>query len=185
MTRLALPVSPPAALLAGAALGVLWGIVARGWMRFISAEHEFSWEGTLAIVLIFAIFGLGQTVAAIVRRSTHGRRTQLAGRIVAIATTLPMGMAAGAMMLPSTVVGAVALGRTSMAPRWRAVLALVAAGLTLIVLRQLLDDLDLWRALVGWALMFVVYLPLVWALARSLRPVGGADMLGLPPVVDA
>ena len=45
----------PAALLTGAVAGVLWGVVARAWMRLISADHEFSWGGTLAIVAIFAL----------------------------------------------------------------------------------------------------------------------------------
>lgn len=116
----------------GAAAGALWGVVARGWMRFISAEHEFSWEGTAAIVIIFALFGLGQAAAAVVRRSGRDNRWQIAGRTLAIATTLPMGMAAGAMMLPSTIVGAVALGRARIRPLARLALATIP---TLFVLR--------------------------------------------------
>lgn len=167
---LALPASALAALVVGGAGGALWGVVARGWMRFISARHEFSWEGTRAIILIFAIFGVGQAMAAVLRRSNRGRRWQLVGRIVAIATTVPLGIGAGATMLPSTIVGAVALGRTAMPPRWRLVLAALAVVGTLFVLQQLVDDLDLWRAVAGWALMYAVYLPLVWALSRALLP---------------
>jgi len=139
-------------------------------MRFISAEYEFTWGGTIAIVAIFAIFGFGQAVAAVVRRSGRGQGAQIAGRTVAIATTLPLGMAAGAMMLPSMIVGAVALGRVSMHPLARLALVALAAIPTLFVLQQLLDELDPWRAITGWALMFVIYLPLVWALSRALRP---------------
>lgn len=168
--RLALPPSIPAALLVGAATGALWGLVARGWMRFISAEHEFSWGGTMAIVAIFAIFGFGQATAAVVRRSGRSQRAQLAGRIVAIATTIPLGMAAGAMMLPSTILAAVALGREGMHRFARLTLAALAAIPTLFVLRQLVSELDVWRAIVGWAFMFVIYLPLVWALSRAMRP---------------
>lgn len=51
IARLTLPESARVALLAGAAAGMLWGVVARVWMRFISAEHEFTWNGTLAIVM--------------------------------------------------------------------------------------------------------------------------------------
>jgi len=156
--------------LIGAAAGALWGIVARGWMRFISAEHEFTWGGTIAIVTIFAVFGFGQAVAAVARRSGRGQRTQITGRIVAIATAIPLGMAAGGMMLPSTLIAAVALGRTGMDPRARFGLVALAAIPTLFVLNQLVSDIPLWRAVTGWVLMFVVYLPLVWALSRSLRP---------------
>jgi len=167
--RFALPASIPAALLVGAAAGALWGVVARGWMRFISAEYEFTWGGTLAIVAIFAIFGFGQAIAAVVRRSECRPRSQIAGRVVAIATTVPLGMAAGAMMLPSTV-AAVALGRDGMHPRARLAVATLAAIPTLFVLRQLVSEIDLWRAVIGWVSMFVVYLPLVWAVSRAIRP---------------
>jgi len=78
-------------------------------------------------------------------------------------------MAAGSMMLPSTVVGAVALGRENMNPRARLALAVLAALPTLFVLWQLLRELDLWRAVVGWLMMFVIYGPLVWALSRATR----------------
>lgn len=147
MTRLALPASAPVALLVGAAAGALWGAVARGWMRFISAEHEFSWEGTRAILIIFALFGAGQAAAAVMRRADRGDRTLIVGRVVAVVTTLPLGIAAGGQMLPSTIVAAVALGRTGMRPRVRLALAGLAAIPTLFVLKQLVDDLALWRAI--------------------------------------
>ena len=166
--RFAIPDST--ALLAGAAAGALWGLVARGWMRYISAEHEFSWGGTLAIVVIFALFGFGQAVAAVVRRSGRGQRGQIAGRVVAIASTIPLGVAAGAMMLPSTLLAAIALGRTGMHPLARLALAALAAIPALLVLQQLLSELTDWRAVIGWALMFAIYLPLVWALSRAIRP---------------
>lgn len=170
LPRPSLPASSAAALLTGAVAGALWGVVARGWMRFISAQHEFSWGGTVAIVAIFAIFGFGQSLAAVVRRSGRDMRWQIAGRTVAIATTLPLGMAAGAMMLPSVLLGAIALGRVGMRPLARLALVALAMIPTLFVLRQLVEEIDLWRAIVGWALMFVIYLPLMWSLSRALRP---------------
>lgn len=83
-------------------------------------------------------------------------------------------MSCGARCAPATIVGAVALGRTSLAQRWRAAVAALAALPTLVVLRDLAGDLELWRAVVGWALMYAVYLPLIWALSRSLRASDGA-----------
>lgn len=174
MSHLTLPASVPAALLVGAAAGALWGVVARGWMRFISAEYEFTWGGTVAIVIIFAVFGIGQAVAAVVRRSGRDMHWQIAGRAIAVTTTLPLGMAAGAMMLPSTILAAIVLGREGMRPLARLTLAALAAIPTLFVLGQLVSELDLWRAVIGWAMMFVIYLPLVWALSRALRPFPGA-----------
>lgn len=183
------PVAPPgsalAALAIGATAGAVWGAVARGWMRFVSGAPEFTWNGTVSILIIFALFGLGQALALIVHRSGRGRAAPVVGHVVAIAATVPLGLGAGGPLLPSIIVGALALGSVALRPQARLALVLVAATPTLFVLRQLLDDIEAWRAVVGWGLMFGVYLPLVWALARSLRPVGGADLLGLPPVVDA
>jgi hypothetical protein len=160
----------PFALLLGATAGAAWGVVARAWMRLISHQLEFSWGGTIAIITIFALFGFGQALAALTRRPGHSRRAQIGGRVVAIAATLPLGVAAGSIMLPATLLGAIALGRSDWHRLIRLALALLAAVPIVYVLSELLNDLPLWRALVGWLLMLVVYTPLVWALSRSLRP---------------
>lgn len=156
--------------MAGALAGALWGVVARVWMRVVSTEHEFTWGGTSAIIAIFAVFGLGQAVAAIARRSAWPLRRRIAARGVAIALTVPMGLAAGGPMLPFLLLAAVALGRTNLRRAVRIALAALAAVPTLFVLRQLVDDLALGRAVAGWLLMLAIYAPLVWALAAALRP---------------
>lgn len=171
----AFPADARVALLVGFLAGALWGVIARAWMRIISAEHEFTWNGTLGIIIIFAVFGLGQTVAVMARRSGWRRRGRIAARVIAIATTLPMGLAAGGQMLPSLLLAAVALGRTGLHRGARVAVAALAAVPTLVVLRQLVDDLQPWRAAVGWLLMLVVYAPLVVALARALRPFEGRE----------
>lgn len=166
----ALPTDGRLAALAGLLWGALWGAVARIWMRLISAEHEFTLNGTLGILLIFALFGLGQAIAATARRSARSRRRQLIARAFAVVTTLPMGLAAGAQMLPTLLLAAMALGRTHWPRALRAGLALLAALPTLLILRQLLQDLPWWRAVLGWGLMLLVYAPLVRALAGAWRP---------------
>ncbi len=49
-------------------------------------------------------------------------------------------------------------------------LAALAGLPTLLILRQLLQDLPWWRAVLGWGLMLLVYAPLVRALAGAWRP---------------
>lgn len=44
--------------LKGALLGLVVGVLARGWMRLVAEDPEFTWEGTLAILTMFTIFGL-------------------------------------------------------------------------------------------------------------------------------
>jgi len=162
-----------ALVLSGLLAGAAWGVVARLWMRFISAEHEFSWSGTLTIVGIFALCGMGQALAAAALRGDWSRPARIGAQSLAVATALPLGLAAGMIMLPSTLLAAVALGRKRMDRRWRIALAMLAIIPAAMVLAQLLDELPVWRALVGWVLMFAVYLPIVWALSRTfgaLRP---------------
>lgn len=169
-SRFVLPADPRAAILAGALAGAIWGVVARVWMRVITAGPEFTWSGTLGIIGIFAVFGLGQAVAAIARRSAWPMGWQIAARVLTIVATIPMGLAAGGPMLPYLLLAALALGRTDLNRGVRFALAALAAVPTLFVLRQLVDDIELWRAILGWLLMFAIYAPLVWALAQSSRP---------------
>lgn len=173
-TRPVLPERPWVAAMAGLLVGALWGVVARIWMRVISAEYEYTLNGTLSIIGIFAVFGLGQAVAAVARRSARGRKRQNLARAFAVLTAVPMGLAAGAQMFPTLVLAAVALGRTDWRRAVRVGLALLAAAPTYFVLRQLVDDLPLWRAILGWMLMLVIYAPLVRALSRTLRPIKGS-----------
>lgn len=110
-------------LLAGAALGLLWGVGMRGWMRFISTDPEFSWSGTLFIVgattIAGALTGLGYHLS----RRGKGWAWRLLGF-----SYVPLGLAAGGVMLPSAVVGGLAWGRSNW-PRWlRLGLAAVAVG---------------------------------------------------------
>lgn len=58
----------------GAVLGAGWGVLARGWMRLVSTHPEFSWAGSLVIVALAALFGLGVGVAAEARRHAGARR---------------------------------------------------------------------------------------------------------------
>ena len=182
-SRFALPASTGKALVLGLLGGTLWGVVARVWMRFISTDHEFTWNGTLGIVGIFAVFGLGQTVAALARRSARTRRRQLLARVFAVIVTLPMGLAAGGQMLPFLLLAAVALGRVDVHRFLRLALCALAAVTPLFVLRQLLEDLAVWRAVMGWVLMFLIYAPLVWSLARSLAPIEESS-LGASPLAE-
>lgn len=72
---------PTRAAATGLVLGACWGMAARGWMRLVSTEPEFSWGGTLAIIGLAAVSGL---LVALSWRARHasGRRRWL--RLVAV-----------------------------------------------------------------------------------------------------
>jgi len=159
-------------VLAGLMVGALWGVLARAWMRFVSAAPEFSWSGTLMIIGIFAFCGMAQGLAAAARRGGWPRPARIAAQTAAIASAVPLGLGAGSIMMPSTLLAGFAIGRTEMNRLGRIALAALAFLPTTFVLTQLVDELPLWRAVAGWVLMFAIYLPISWALSRTIRTLG-------------
>jgi hypothetical protein len=157
-------------LLAFLAGGFLLGVIARGWMRLISGEVEFTWAGTVAIVVIFTIAGLAQGVALAVRRSGWPRWTKRIVQVVALVLVLPLGSGAGLVMLPAIVTGSLAAGRTTWPPWVRAVLAGIATLNAIVLLPTFLDDVGWLRGMVGWVAMLAIYGVIVWAVSLTLRP---------------
>jgi hypothetical protein len=159
----------------GAALGAGWGVVMRAWMRFISESPEFSWAGTIAIVVTTTFAGAVLGLARM-RRARGGagwwRLSMLA--------LLPMG-AGGSVMWPAVVLGAIALGRPR--PTWlRVLLGVAALGTQFPVLRDV--AFDNWRLSTGEAVLATLwYLPMLaidmWAFSVVFAPqVEGAVQLG-------
>jgi len=90
----------PVLLLAGLTGGLAWGVLARLWMRFISTDPEFTWSGTLFIVIGFGIAGLAQSGAYLGRRADLRRPAMTVVRVMSVIGLLPLGMAAGAPCFP-------------------------------------------------------------------------------------
>jgi hypothetical protein len=152
------------ALALGAIGGFALGVVARGWMRLISDDPRFTWNGTIFIVGGFAFFGLTQTFVAVARRGTS-RWWRLTGiRTIGAVGMLPLFVAAGALMMPAVT----GCGFASTRPAWpRAVRGLclaIAAVPVLFVGTDLIDSFG-WslHAFAGFVLMLAVYAPIIWA----------------------
>jgi hypothetical protein len=96
----------------GFALGVAWGLVARIWMRLISTDPEFSWSGTIAILVLAGIAGLSLGLI-------HGSRAQGRSRwwLLAVVMVLPLFASPGLPFLPAVFLGGLAFGRRAMI--WR------------------------------------------------------------------
>ncbi|MFM2076875.1 MAG: hypothetical protein RJA49_765 [Actinomycetota bacterium] len=146
------------ALLGGLFGGVALGIAARAWMRLISTDPEFTWNGTIFIVLAFTIHGFTQAVARAVRRATDRRSAVTCARVVGFIGTLPLFVAAGGIMFPTVIGGSLARYRTDWS-RWVRVvlvaLALVPVGL---VTSGLVDDWGWsWTTFAGMAGLIGVY----------------------------
>lgn len=108
-------------ILAGAVLGLTWGVVMRVWMRFIATNPEFTWSGTGFILGATTLAGTLMGVAW--WRSQVSRRNWW--RFTAFGL-LPLGMAAGGVMLPSAILAGLAIGRRTW-NRWIRSALLVAA----------------------------------------------------------
>ena len=125
-------------------------------MRVISTDPEFTWSGSLAIVVAAAIPGLAMGVVL-----ARGRRWRLLGMLA----VLPLCAGPGMVMIPTFVPGAMAIARRRRQPVPALVLALVAVVAAFVLVgRGLLDELTVGRAVVG----FVLYLPLAAWLAAML-----------------
>lgn len=103
----------PGALAVGAASGLVWGVVARAWMRLISDKPEFTWSGTLYIVGAATIVGLGTAVAAASRRNHWHPLHRRIATLLGAGSVVLLAAAAGAIVVPTVIIGGVALSRTT------------------------------------------------------------------------
>jgi len=160
----------PVVLLAGLVAGLAWGVNARLWMRFISDDPEFTWSGTLFIVIGFGIVGLTQSAAFLGRRAGLARSRMTALRIGTTAGLLPLGVAAGGPMFPTVILAPLALTHVEWSRRTRLLIGLVALIPVLGVGRIVVNGLSVPRAVIGVAWFLVVYAGLVLAACCSLAP---------------
>lgn len=158
-------------LLGGFALGV----VARAWMRLIAEDPEFTWSGTIFIVLGFTLFGFTQSIVAVARRRPSRWWKLTAIRSIGVAGMLPLFVAAGAVMIPTVVGGGFAMTRTKWPKVVRALCLLVAAGPVVFVGTDLVDSFG-WsmRTIAGFVILLAVYSTIIWA-GRFTFAVQNAD----------
>ncbi len=165
--------SASAIVILGPLAGLVLGIVARLWMRLISKAPEFSWSGTIFIVLAFTVAGTGHGVSWAVRRAGARRRWSTVARTAAVVLTLPIFTGAGAMMLP-TVLGASVAGARTDWPRTARVVAAAMAlpmPMPIIIAIGLVGDGVTPRRLLGALLLVATYAAIVRSLHTTLASV--------------
>ncbi len=157
-------------LMSGLGGGLAWGMIARLWMRFISTNAEFTWSGTLFIVIGFGIAGLAQSGAYLGRRANLARPALTVLRVVAVIALLPLGVAAGASMFPTMILATLALTHHTW-PRWlRGIVAAVALLPAVATALSFFDDLSLMRAVAAVIWFLAIYAGIIWAARLSLGP---------------
>lgn len=145
------------ALLGGLALGV----VARSWMRWISTDPEFSWSGTIFIVLAFMIFSTNQSIVLLLRQKIRGKRSVLVVRTFGVIFSLPIFAAAGAIMFPTVALASVGTWNSSLGRRTRGVLLLLSLGIPIKISIDIISDFGWTVATLGRILLFVFIYSLI------------------------
>ncbi len=169
------PTRTPRPIVSTLGIGVLGafalGTVARGWMRLISEEPEFSWSGTLFIVIGFTIFGLGQSIVAVARSRVQARWKLTSVRILGAVTMLPLFVGAGMLMFPTVIGGGLATARTDWRKITRFLFGIVAVLPVLVVGSGLISSFG-WslRSVAGFVQMLAIYAAIVWATRFTLAP---------------
>lgn len=151
---------------AGLVGGLVWGVVMRAWMRYITTDPEFSWSGTLFIV------GATTFVGALLGFARYRRRLGGIGWWrFSILGLLLLG-AGGSVMWPSVILGAIALGITR--PVWArwllgagAVVTQVPVMAEGVVGNWRLSDVESVLAILWYAPMLAVE---VWAFSVVFSP---------------
>lgn len=144
--------------------GFALGVVARAWMRLISEDPRFTWNGTISIVGGFTLFGLTQSIVAVVRRRTT-RWWKLTGvRTIGGVGMLPLFVAGGALMFPTVAGCGLASARSEWSKASRGLCLVVAAGPVLFVGADLIGKFG-WslHTLAGFVMMLAVYATVIWA----------------------
>jgi hypothetical protein len=157
-------------------LGLALGAVARGWMRLLSTDPEFSWNGTIFIVMAFTSAGLGHAVAAVSRRGR--RRWSTSGRVLGAILVLPMFFGAGGIMLPTVVAGSLAVWRRGWSGRIRVAVAALAVPSLAFVLSDTVDGGLNRQRVLGLVLLAATYAAVVWAMWPIAAPVGDGWRIG-------
>ena len=152
----------------GLLAGLLLGIIARAWMRWVSTDPEFSWGGSLGVVIIFGIFGMIQAIVFSYTQKPHQRSRKRVVRAIGVFFSLPLFMAAGAVMFPTVLTASLALWRAKWKKWIRVFLATVSATFTVLVAKsEIVDDFGWSIATIGRLLLFGAIYSLIIRALRS------------------
>jgi hypothetical protein len=155
---------------AGFLLGVVWGVAARAWMRLISTAPEFTWAGTLSIIVAAAVAGLALGLVAAARARGGSRWWRLVYLVVPV-----IFLGAGLPLLPGVVLGGWGLRRGLFA-RLVAAAAILSGPAVLLAMSWEEIDMGLnpypdnvFRAIIGGGALALVATA-AWGSSAALGP---------------
>lgn len=158
--------------------GLLLGVIARLWMRWISTEPEFTWSGSIFIVLAITIFFTAHATVFFALRQGWSRRSLAIARSVAILFSLPIFSAAGGQMLPTVLTASLALWRKTL-PKWlRVILGITSLVIPIVIVNNIGDEFGWGIVTIGRILLFVFIYSAVIAMTKATvtKSLGGKPM---------
>lgn len=162
--------------------GITVGVLARAWMRWISTDPEFSWSGTIFIVMSFTIFFTTQSIVAVFRRRVRSRRATNLVRIFGVIFSLPLFSAAGAIMLPTVAIASIALwteGFSKLGGKGRVarvILLALSLAIPINISRDIISDFGWTITTLGRILLFaIVYGLVIIATSPTVKPYYGEN----------
>ncbi len=155
----------------GIIAGLVLGIVARAWMRWISTDPEFTWVGSIFIVLAFVLFGTSHAVVYFAREGMWSKRKLNLIRSCALLFSLPMFSAAGSIMLPTVLTGSLALWRTEWWRWLRISLGVLSLVIPASIVRGFSEDFGWGISTLGRTLLFIlIYAAIIAATRATVTP---------------
>lgn len=161
--------------------GLVLGVIARLWMRWISTEPEFTWSGTIFIVLAFTIFSSAQATVYVLRRKIKTRRLTSVIRGGGIFLTLPLFTGAGGGMFPTVALASIALWQKKIDRKIRIALLLISLVLPAIGIKGIGSDFGWNIPTLGRSLLVIfIYSVVILLLKPTVTPYIGPDSSMLP-----
>jgi hypothetical protein len=158
-------------ILAALIKGFVLGVIARAWMRWISTDPEFSWSGSIFIVLAFMIFMVNHSIVKLLRQLFRGRRSVLFIRVSGVIFSLPIFTAAGGVMFPSVALASVGTWNSALGKRTRGLLLLLALIIPIKISMDIVSDFGWSLATIGRILLFVtIYSVVIFSTKPTMSP---------------
>ena len=161
--------------------GLVLGVIARLWMRWISTEPAFTWSGTIFIVLAFAIFTSAQATVYVLRRRVKTRRLTSVIRGGGIFLTLPLFTGAGGGMFPTVALASIALWQKKIDRKIRIALLTISLIVPTIGIKGIGSDFGWNIPTFGRSLLVIlIYSAVIFLLKPTVTPYTGPDLSMLP-----
>ena len=146
--------------------GLTLGVIARLWMRWIAPHPEFTWGGTIGILVGFTLFFTAHSIVFFAMRKGWSRRSTMIARIAAVPLSLLLFSAQGAVMLPTVVTGSLAVWRKSW-PKWaRVTLGMASFVIPVMVVKDIVGDFGWSISTIGRILLFALIYGVVVAITQ-------------------